>query len=30
MFILFMQICFVSAMRDGEVLCLGVHDLQQR
>jgi len=27
---LFMQICVVFAVHDGEVLCLGVHDLQQR
>jgi len=25
-----MQICVVFSVHDGEVLCLGVHDLQQR
>jgi len=25
-----MQICVVFAMHDGEVLCFGVHVLQQR
>jgi len=25
-----MQICAVFAVHDGEVLCRGVHDLQQR
>ena len=28
--IFFFQICVVFSVHDGEVLCLGVHDLQQR